>query len=572
MADISNSDKNIEFGDDIEQMMSDRKSRAQQPAEGAAVGQRDPSVSERAAQQGQTPPQRQTPQRQAFPRPTAPQKSLGQTPSPQPRATAQRPVGQGQNGARPVGQNTVQNTAPAHGVTNGAPSRGTQNRPPLANPAGRRIRTPENALDAESKAIAADFINNRAARANNATNASNASNEATRVTDTVKKAPSSVVNVAPIPKVKNKAGREAPDSELGRTVVSGLVRTLIYLVVVLIISTIISITVINVGNDIFAFVKSDEVIEVTIPENATTSDIAEVLYENGVIKYKGIFEFYGSIKDIEENYVAGVYSVSPMMSYETLFYEFKPKPVSGTSWITIPEGFTVDEIIDLMISYGIGTKEGYIDAINNSDAFDDFWFVQELGDSWKDTGRFYRLEGYLFPDTYEFYNASSEETVIKKLLSRFDEIYTDSFKTRAGELGMSTDKIVTLASMIEKEAGVSSDFRNVSSVFYNRLNDPATYPRMESDATVVYAIQHETGERPKEVTGETIKYESVYNTYTSNGLPPSAICNPGVNALKYALYPADTNYYFFVSASSGETLFATTKAQHDQNVAYIKNN
>lgn len=363
------------------------------------------------------------------------------------------------------------------------------------------------------------------------------------------------------------------ERDVGGFIATNAVRAIVYLVVCTVIGAILSVAVINVGNDMFAFVKSDDVIEVEIPENATTSDVAEVLYENGVIEYKSMFKLYGKLKKKTEDFVAGEYSVTPMMSYSDLFAEFKPKPLSGTSRITIPEGYTVDELIDLMLSYNIGTKEGYVKVINEGNF--DYWFVKELKENESvmaklESGeRFYLLEGYLFPDTYEFYNASDEWTVINKILARFDEIYTEKMKERATELGRTTDEVVTLASMIEKEAGMASDFRTVSSVFYNRLSKPGTYPKFQSDATVVYAIHHATGERPKKVNSETISYESPYNTYQVDGFPPSAIANPGMNALKYALYPADTNYYYFVS-SGDTTLFGRTAAEHQSNINSLR--
>lgn len=372
-----------------------------------------------------------------------------------------------------------------------------------------------------------------------------------------------------------KRDRKAPKEErdIGGFIATNAVRAIVYLVVCTVIGAILSVAIINVGNDMFAFVKSDDIIEVEIPENATTSDVAEVLYENGVIEYKSMFKLYGKLKKKTEDYIAGEYSVTPMMSYSDLFAEFKAKPLSGTSRITIPEGYTVDELIDLMLSYNIGTKEGYVKVINEGDF--DYWFVKELKENESvmakvESGeRFYLLEGYLFPDTYEFYNASDEWTVINKILARFDEIYTEKMRERAAELGRTTDEVVTLASMIEKEAGTASDFRTVSSVFYNRLSSPGAFSKFQSDATVVYAIHHVTGERPKNVNSETISYESPYNTYQVDGFPPSAIANPGMNALKYALYPADTNYYYFVS-SGDTTLFARTAAEHQSNINSLR--
>lgn len=363
------------------------------------------------------------------------------------------------------------------------------------------------------------------------------------------------------------------ERDVGGFIATNAVRAIVYLVVCTVIGAILSVAIINVGNDMFAFVKSDDIIEVEIPENATTSDVAEVLYENGVIEYKSMFKLYGKLKKKTEDFVAGEYSVTPMMSYSDLFAEFKPKPLSGTSRITIPEGYTVDELIDLMLSYNIGTKEGYVKVINEGNF--DYWFVKELKENESvmakvESGeRFYLLEGYLFPDTYEFYNASDEWTVINKILARFDEIYTEKMRERATELGRTTDEVVILASMIEKEAGMASDFRTVSSVFYNRLSKPGAFPKFQSDATVVYAIHHATGERPKKVNSETISYESPYNTYQVDGFPPSAIANPGMNALKYALYPADTNYYYFVS-SGDTTLFGRNAAEHQNNINSLR--
>lgn len=385
---------------------------------------------------------------------------------------------------------------------------------------------------------------------------------ATRRTDAIK-----AVEEKEKEKEKNKKG----DSDVGGTIVSGILRTVIYLVSVTVVAVILSIFIINVGNDAYAFVKPDEAIDVTIPEGATRGDIADILYDNGVINYKTAFKIYGSIKHIEENFVAGEYTVSPMMNYKDLYNAFKPKPVSGTTWVTIPEGYTVDEIINLMLSKGIGgTKQDYVDAINKGD-FSEFWFVKELEEKGYSEDRFYRLEGYLFPDTYEFYNASSAYTVVRKMLKRFDEIYSDKLRARADEIGWTTDQVVILASMIEREAGLSSDFRNISAVFHNRLKTGGGFLFLSSDATAVYAIQHDTGERPKTVTAEMMEYDSPYNTYLHQGLPPGAIANPGMNALKYALYPNEnSSYLYFVSLPSGETLYANNEWEHNQNVQRLR--
>jgi len=383
----------------------------------------------------------------------------------------------------------------------------------------------------------------------------------------------------PEPKVKEKSPEEQKNggekkndkqknAKAGADMMIGIVKAIAYMVVILVVSVFISIFVIRVGNDVFAFVKSDEAVDVTIPEDAKVSDIAQILHDNGIISFPGVFKMYASIKKDKGPFVAGDYTVSPSMSYDDLRRAFKEQVVTGTVWITIPEGYTTDEIIDLLVENGIGKREKYIEVINNYDF--DYWFVKELEEKGVSDDRAYRLDGYLFPDTYEFYKASSEETVINRLLKRFDEVFVEDYRTKAGELGYTVDEILTIASLVEKEAGGMGDFMYVSSVFHNRLNNPAYYPRMESDATTVYAIQIATGKRPDKVTPEDNKFDHPYNTYIYSGLTPGPITNPSASAIRYALYPADTNYYYFITDNAGKVYYASGIGEHEQNIALVK--
>lgn len=363
-----------------------------------------------------------------------------------------------------------------------------------------------------------------------------------------------------------KGKKKITSAQNGADMMASIVKAIIYMVVVVVIAVFISIFVIKIGNDVFAFVKNDIAVDVTIPEDATVEDIADILYNDGIIKYPSIFKLYASLKKDEDGFIAGEYTVSPAMSYDELRYAFKEHIATGTSWITIPEGYSTDEIIDLMVSNGIGEREKYIDVINNYDF--DFWFMEDLKTVGRNDGRSYRLEGYLFPDTYEFYNASSEEMVIKKLLKRFDEVFVTDYKTKAAELGYSVDEILTIASMIEKEAGNASDYMYVSSVFHNRLRDWEV-PFLGSDASIVYAIQIGTGVRPSTITHDDLSYDSPYNTYTHEGLPPGPITNPSASAIRYALYPAATENYYFITADNGVAYYAKTKEEHAENIEYV---
>ena len=362
---------------------------------------------------------------------------------------------------------------------------------------------------------------------------------------------------------KTKRKKQRSEQGEGANTVISIVKAIVYIMFVIVVSVFLASAIIKVGNDVFAFVKSDEIIEITIPENATVDDVAAVLEEGGVISYPKIFSLYARVRHDDGVFLPGTYSVSPSQNFDMLRAEFKPKAASGTIEITIPEGFSTDEIIDLMVENGIGTREGYINEIENGEF--DYWFIKELDEDGRHDGRIYRLDGYLFPDTYQFYLASSEWTVINKLLRRFSQIFTKEYRDQCDELGYSVDEIVTLASMIEKEAANPSEFFLVSSVFHNRMNAKWTFPRLESDATVVYAIAHETGERTVDLS-----YDSPYNTYMFDGFPPGPIANPSASAMLAALSPQKTDYYYFVS-NDNVTYFSSSKAEHDAYIEKFRN-
>ncbi len=358
------------------------------------------------------------------------------------------------------------------------------------------------------------------------------------------------------------------DTGDGGSAVMSLIKAILYIVVVVAVAGLLSYYIIVFANDMYAFVKSSEEVEVTIPEYATVEEIAEILGDADVVKYPDLLVLYAKLKKIDKTYefIAGNYTVNGMMNYDELFYAFVKHKSYEVVRITIPEGYTIDEMITLFTENGIGTKAGFVDAINNYDF--DYDFVRALDEA-DHTGRTYRLEGYLYPDTYEFYKGSSEETVIAKMLNRFDVIFSDDFYEKAEALGYTVDEIMTLASMIEKEARYSQDYELVSSVFHNRLSS-ANYPRLESDATIMYAIQVRDGERKSFLTGEDLKYDTPYNSYMYEGLPPGPIANPGYEAITCALWPAKSKYYYFVSDNYGNTYFSKTLAEHNAAISKVE--
>ena len=226
---------------------------------------------------------------------------------------------------------------------------------------------------------------------------------------------------------------------------------------------------------------------------------------------------------------------------------------------------TVHEIIDLFVEKRVISKDK-VDAFKdklNTAAYD-YPFLTDFNKMKNENGkiesdRFYLLEGYLFPDTYDFYVGENLDSVISKLLNNFDRKFEDAYYVRCDELGMTIDEIVTLASMIEAEGNNAEDFYKISSVFHNRLNNPAAYPFLDSDATTLYSFQ---GEKKKLDAGDNKSRVHPYNTYLNKGLPPGAICNPGNEAIHAALYPEKTNYYFFFTDKNGKTTFSNKFIDH----------
>ncbi|MBR5515899.1 MAG: endolytic transglycosylase MltG [Clostridia bacterium] len=371
------------------------------------------------------------------------------------------------------------------------------------------------------------------------------------------------------------------EESIGRGLLFNSVKAIVYLVSVFVISGCLSLFVIFVGNDCFALVKSDVEIEVTLPKNADLDDIAEVLHDNEIIKYPSIFKMYVNLRKKDtNNYLSGKFTVSGSMSYDTLIAKFKPYSTREEVTITIVEGSTTQDIIDLFVNQGIGTQEGFEKAINEYEY--DFWFLENLSEE-KTANRIYRLDGYLFPDTYNFFTDSKEEDIIYKLLSNFDMKFDKDNLARLDELGMSLDDIIILASMIQSEAKYvsnnphadnGSDYALVSAVFHNRLNNPnydGIGGKLQSDATVKYVLDYYGDDM--DLATALKSYESPYNTYLNKGLPAGPISNPSLNAINFAMNPDmiyGKNFYYFISNSQGYNYYATTANEHARNVEKVK--
>lgn len=228
--------------------------------------------------------------------------------------------------------------------------------------------------------------------------------------------------------------------------------------------------------------------------------------------------------------------------------------------VTFPEGLTAKQIAEKLEENKVCSAEDFMALVQGEYyAALSYEFIPEIENT---ENKAFVLEGYIFPDTYEFYKSESAETALARFLKNTDVKLTEEYRQRAQELGYTTDEIITLASIIQEEAGDPEEMPLVSSVLHNRIESP-DYGRLQCDVTINYVNDNIT-ESPY-LSGDTAKYAELYNTYKCTGLPAGAICNPGLDAIEAALYPADTDYFFFVTDEDWNYYYAETYDEHKVN-------
>lgn len=358
-----------------------------------------------------------------------------------------------------------------------------------------------------------------------------------------------------------------------QSTVSAVIKALVYIIAILAVSVAVAVFAISCANDIFAFVKEDKTVEVVIPEYVTTEELSEILCEAGAINYPWLFRFYCSLKDVDSspayNFVAGTYTVATNMNYDTLMLSFVERTTLTTVRLTLPEGSTLDEMVAVFEANGCSTREKFLECLETYDFAAEYDFLKNVDA----TDRYYLLEGYLYPDTYDFYTGRSPEYYLCRLLDQFEKVCRQSgFFKMAEESDYSLDELMTIASIIEKEAYHQNDFDIVSSVIHNRLKNPETYAKLECDSTIVYALSCIAGHRVTDITLEDLELDNPYNSYKEEGLPPGPICSPSFNSIACAFEPAKTEetYYYFVSDKNGVMYYATNLKDHEANIAAIK--
>ena len=337
---------------------------------------------------------------------------------------------------------------------------------------------------------------------------------------------------------------------------SGLSGAAIYAIFVIGVSALLACIGWVAANDVLALNKPEKTATITITNDDSFGDVAEKLKDEGLIEYKFLFNLFATFTRSKDDVVAGTFTLNTDMDYRALLSGMSANSATrATVTVTIPEGYTVDQIFTLLEEKGVASVEDLQDMAANHDYA--FSFLQDL-----ELGDYHRLEGYLYPDTYEFTTPQNPLYVINKMLVRFDEQFTDAMRQEVEDSGRTIHEIITIASMIEKETD-GNDRADIASVIYNRLNNPSggTQGYLQIDATLAYI---NGGKVPTEADKSI---DSPYNTYLYKGLPAGPISNPGLESIKAAMNPNRTSYYYYALGDDGVHHFFKTLREQQNFIA-----
>lgn len=332
-----------------------------------------------------------------------------------------------------------------------------------------------------------------------------------------------------------------------------IIKTIIWILCIIIVSVGLAFGVIYAGADYMGigFGKGSDV-TIEIEQGMSTEQIAEELKEAGAVKIPLLFRVYAKFKHYDSQFKYGVYSFNTEAGYEAISQMLIEEGALAQSVkVTIPEMSSIDDIAEILEENGVCTKSDFINEVQNGE------FGYDFIDDIPVDNVYYRLEGYLFPETYDFYNFDSEECAhlaVEKMLKTLDDKLTDEMRQKISESGYTLHEIMTMASIVELEAGGSPDeMANVAAVFYNRL---------ESDDFTTL------GSSP------TRKYPyggGKYNTYESPGLPPGPLCSPSLKSIEASIEPTeDFDYYYFVTDASMKFYYNKTLAEHNSTIARLQ--
>lgn len=331
-------------------------------------------------------------------------------------------------------------------------------------------------------------------------------------------------------------------------------------------------------NDMLAMNRSEEnKVTVDIPENPTLDDVSKALWSKGVIKEEGFFNLYAVLTKNADSFTQGTFNMKTNMDYEAIVnYLQSMSNRTDTIKVTVTEGMNVQEIASMLVKKDVIPDTGEFLKLCNSTYFDeDYAFLQSIKNADK---RYYKLEGYLFPDTYECYHNEDPKLTITRMLNDYEErIYGNqnvegyskavNVKKLSKKNKYTLQQILTMASIIQAEAANEKDMYNISSILHNRLEAGVDVgvSKLSLDSTKYYPYRS----KKKVPKTERKTFKSTYNTYKFDGLPAGPICNPGMKAIMAAIYPNDTDYLYFCHAKDSTPYYASTLYQQNINLNSI---
>lgn len=330
--------------------------------------------------------------------------------------------------------------------------------------------------------------------------------------------------------------------------------------------------------EVLAFGKESQSVTITVYETDTIEDITDKLYEAGLIRYPDLFKLYAKFTVDEGEIHPGIWDLNTMYDYHALVKMMSPSSSRSVVKVTIPEGFTCRQIFALLEENKVCTVNDITSAAMAGD-FGDYWFLEGI-----ETGSAYCLEGYLFPDTYEFYTNDKPKNVLNKMLDNFGsrvvqedadlrdllpalnahltEMMEEDEKSEGfiASHQLTMQDVIIVASLIEKETSGKDESPTIASVIYNRLyrwGDTPAY--LNIDASIIYALDGKA-----DLTAEDMRVDSPYNTYYNTGLTPGPIANPGLDSIRAALEPVSTDYYYYIlDPAEGTHHFSETLEEHE---------
>ncbi len=394
------------------------------------------------------------------------------------------------------------------------------------------------------------------------------------------------------PVSRERKTRPAPKKGYGLFGLPHIAATLLWILIIVVIGVTLGRTLWVCCADLMAFGKPDHEAVITITEEDDIDSISQKLGDLGLIEYPTLFKFFAQATGKDADIDVGTFTLNAIYDYNAMINRMvNYGPARKEVEIMIPEGYTCAQIFALMEERGVCSAADLEEYAANGE-LRDYWFLEGVK-----RGDKYCLEGYLFPDTYRFYTNDQPKRVLEKFLDGFDYRFTDVMKEKLEPLNkriaaalssrgygqayitehqITIREVVIIASMIEKETANQDESYTISSVIYNRLTNPANFPYLNIDATLIYAlggnIDPETG-KVKPLTESDFQMSSPYNTYNSQGLPPGPISNPGRNSLDAALDPETTSkayYYYVLNPKTALHLFAATLSEHEANIKYVQ--